>query len=231
MNEKLREEFNQWVLDGRSASLESHHLGFVEDVMQRMNVQPRDRILEVGCGEGWAARRLASLVPEGLVVGLDGSDEMIRKARAQSAGLENILLLWADAEEIPWQEKFFTKVLCVEAFYYFEHPEKVLREIYRVLSPGGSVWIVNHLSKENQLSLRWLTDLKVPVPLMTAADYGEIFQRCGFEEFVHCMIPDRSSSPERSYGRWFPDPDELRRFQELGALLMTARRPAEGVGD
>ncbi|MBI1956714.1 MAG: methyltransferase domain-containing protein [Acidobacteria bacterium] len=227
MNEKLRAEFNQWVLDGRSEHLESHHLGFVEDVMQRMNVQPRDRILEVGCGEGWAARLLAPLVPEGLVVGLDVSDAMIRKARAQSAVLENILLLWADAEEIPWQEKFFTKVLCIETFYYLEHPEKALREIYRVLSPGGSVWIVNHLSKENEFTLRWLADLKVPMQLMTAAEYGELFPRCGFEAFAHGMIPDRSPSPERSYGRWFPDPAELCRFQELGALLLTARRPAE----
>ena len=56
MNEKLREEFNQWVFDGRSSALESHHRSFVEDTIQRMNLQPRDRILEVGCGEGWASR-------------------------------------------------------------------------------------------------------------------------------------------------------------------------------
>ncbi|MBI3895461.1 MAG: methyltransferase domain-containing protein [Acidobacteria bacterium] len=227
MNEKLREEFNQWVLDGRSAQLKLHHLSFVEEVIQRMKVRPRDRILEVGCGEGWAARLLAPLVPEGSVVGLDVSDEMIRKARAQSAEFENLLFLWADAEEIPWQEKFFTHSLYIETLYYFENPEKALREIYRVLAPGGAVWIVNHLSKENELSLRWLEDFNVPVQLLSVEEYGELFRRCGFQEFVHCMIPDYSPDFERSYSRWFPDPAELHCFQELGALLLSAQRPPE----
>ncbi|MBI4459239.1 MAG: class I SAM-dependent methyltransferase [Acidobacteria bacterium] len=227
MDEKLRQEFNRWVLDGRSEKLESHHLAFAQDVIQRMEVRPQDRILEVGCGEGWLCRLLAPLVPEGVVVGTDVSDEMTHKARALSTSFENILLLWAGAEEIPWQEKYFSKAVCVEAFYYFENPEAVLREIFRVLEPGGSVWIVNHLSKENELSLRWLPDFPVPVQLMTAAEYGELFRRCGYEQFSHTMIPDRMPFAERSYGRWFPDPADLRRFQELGALLLVARRPEE----
>jgi ubiquinone/menaquinone biosynthesis C-methylase UbiE len=227
MSETLREEFNQWVRDGRSSALESHHRCFVEDMISRMSIQPRDRILEIGCGEGWASRELASLAPEGMVVGLDVSDEMIHKARAQSAGYENLLLIWGEAESIPWQEKFFSKAICVEAFYYFESPEKDLAEIYRVLSPGGSLSVLNHLSLENEISLQWLSEMKVPVHLRSAEEYQKLFEVCGFQEYSFRMIPDRTPENDAPYYGRLADPAERHRFRELGALLMTARRPEE----
>lgn len=227
MNEKLREEFNQWVQDGRSSALESHHLSFAEDAISLMGMEARDRILEIGCGEGWASRLLASLVPEGMVVGLDVSDEMIRKARAASTAHENILFVWADAESIPWQERFFSRVFSVESFYYVERPEIALREIYRVLAPGGSVWILNHLSQENEYTLRWIDRLKVPVHLRSAEEYGKLFESCGFEEYSFRMISDRTPEADAEYYGWLADPAERRRFRELGGLLMTARRPDE----
>ena len=226
MSEKLRLEFNQWALDGRGAELESRYLAFVEDTIERMDIQDRDRILEVGCGEGWAARLLARLMPEGLVVGLDVSDEMIHNARFKSAHLENLMFLHGEAKEIPWQSGFFTKVLCVESFYYFENPEQALREIFRVMSPGGSVWILNHLSQENALSLGRLPDLKVPVQLLSAEEYGKLFEQCGFQDYSHHMIPDRTLLPGL-YQNWFPDSTELQRFRQLGALLMTATKGSD----
>jgi len=225
MSETLRKEFNQWACDGRGTALESHHLAFVESTLELMAIEPRDRCLELGCGEGWASRLLAQRVPEGSVVGLDVADEMVRNARAKSAACENLMFILGAAEDIPWQDNFFSKALCVESFYYYEDPEKALREIYRVLSPGGSVWIVNHLSKENALSLRWLQGLKVPVQLLSAEEYGKLFERWGFVGFTHRMIPDQSPLPEDFRAAWFPEPGELRRFRELGALLISARKP------
>lgn len=227
MDENLRAEFNQWVQDGRSNGLEPHHRSFFEDMLPLMGVGNRDRILDIGCGEGWASRLLSSLVPEGLVVGLDVSDEMIRKARAASAAHENVLFVWANAESIPWQERFFSRALSVESFYYVERPEIALREIFRVLSPGGSVWMLNHLSRENEYTLRWLDRLQVPVHLRSAEDYGRLFESCGFEGYSFRMIPDRTPEADASYYSSLADPAERRRFRELGGLLMTARRPAE----
>jgi len=227
MSETLREEFNQWVRDGRSSGLESHHRSFFEDMLPLMGVGSSDRILEIGCGEGWASRLLSSLVPEGLVVGLDVSDEMIRKARAASAAHENILYVWSGAETIPWQERFFSRAFSVESFYYVEKAEIALREIFRVLSPGGSVWILNHLSQENEYTLRWIDRLRVPVQLHSAEEYGKLFESCGFEAYSFRMIPDRTPEADVDYYAWLRDPAERRRFRDLGGLLMTARRPDE----
>jgi ubiquinone/menaquinone biosynthesis C-methylase UbiE len=167
------------------------------------------------------------LALEGTLVGMDVSDEMIRRAREKSSAVENALFIWASGEEIPWQENFFTRVLSVEALYYAESIERVLREIHRVLAPGGSVWIINHLSKENNLSLRWIPELKVPVQLLSAEEYAELLARIGYEGFSHRMLSDTRPVPQGTPPAPFRDAAELRRFYELGALLLTARKPSE----
>ena len=225
MGDALREEFNRWATSGRAATLEAHHRPLVEQMLPLMQVRPRDRILEIGCGEGWACRLLADIAAEGLVVGLDVSDEMIRNARARSAAHENLLLVWGDTEQIPWQENYFTHILSVESFYYIEDPERALQEVHRVLEPGGSVWILNHLSKENELSLRWIPELDLPVQLFSAEEYTELFARCGFQEFAHRMIPDRTPETRTIYSV-LKTPEERHLFRERGALLLSARKPA-----
>ena len=65
----------------------------------------------------------------GQVVGLDVSDEMIRRARATSTAYDNILFVVGSAQQIPWQEDFFDKVLSVESFYYYGDQGGALDEV------------------------------------------------------------------------------------------------------
>ena len=80
----LREEFNRWAEAGRGEGMEQEHLSIALPVLEKMRLAPTDNLLDVGCGVGWLSRRLAKLVPQGRVVGMDVSDEMIRHARRAS---------------------------------------------------------------------------------------------------------------------------------------------------
>ena len=62
------------------------------------------------------AERLGRL---GRVVGLDISDEMVRRARIKSTNIHNLAFLCGSAEHIPCENEVFTKVLSISAFYYF----------------------------------------------------------------------------------------------------------------
>ena len=115
-DEKLQQEFNRWAAAGEGEKMERHHLDITEKTIRLMNLRPGERVLDLGCGSGWATRLLARLVgegPEGFgqVVGLDVSDEMVRQAREASKDFENILYVWGSAQQIPWEENFFDKVL------------------------------------------------------------------------------------------------------------------------
>ncbi len=85
-DEKLQREFNRWAQEGEGEKMEHHHLNITEKTIRLMDLRTGERVLDLGCGSGWATRLLARLVsdgPEGFgqVVGLDVSDEMIRQAR------------------------------------------------------------------------------------------------------------------------------------------------------
>src|SRR5690348_917347 len=93
-DEKLQEEFNRWAAAGEGEKMRNHHLDITEKTIRLMNLRAGERVLDLGCGSGWATRLLARLVgdgPEGFgqVVGLDVSDEMVRQAREESKDFEN----------------------------------------------------------------------------------------------------------------------------------------------
>jgi ubiquinone/menaquinone biosynthesis C-methylase UbiE len=78
------------------------------------SLRPGERILDLGCGSGWATRLLARMVGEGpqgfgQVVGIDISDEMIRQARAASKEFDNVMFVVGIAAQIPWEENFLRK--------------------------------------------------------------------------------------------------------------------------
>jgi ubiquinone/menaquinone biosynthesis C-methylase UbiE len=185
-----------------------------------MDFKPTDRVLDLGCGTGWASRRLARMVPEGEVVGIDVADEMLRRAEQASSGIANVRYLWGSAEKIPAADNSFDKVLSVESFYYYADQGKALDELRRVIAPGGRLFILINLYRDNHYSLLWVSELKVPVQVRSEAEYLDMMRQHGFIDVEARRIPDRSPTPENYFGKWFKNADELRDFKRIGALLL-----------
>jgi len=234
-NEKLKTEFNQWAAEGRGEEMARHHLSIAEQTIARMRLKPGDRVLDLGCGAGWATRLLAQAVDggTGMAVGLDISDEMIARARAASLNVENVLFSIGCAEEIPWRDEYFESALSIESFYYYPDQQAVLRELHRVLVPGGLLFILINLYRENPYSLGWVKQLRVPVHARSEIEYREMLLAQGFVDVEIAHIPDLTPTPDHSIGsnpdttlaNGFANTDELREFKRIGALLLVARRP------
>ena len=183
-DERLKLEFNRWADEGRGEEMERHHLPITAPTLSLMQLRPADRVLDLGCGAGWATRLLASLLPQGRVVGVDISDEMVRRARAASQDVPNVEFRVGSSERLPFDSGSFDKVLSVESFYYYADQGRALDELLRVLSPGGRFFILINLFKDNPCSLRWVSALKVPVHALSQAEYLRLIadkERLGFE--------------------------------------------------
>src|ERR1700688_2101326 len=167
-NHALREEFHRWADAGRGEGMEHDHLPIVLPVLDRLGLAPTDNILDVGCGAGWLARLLAEHVPEGRVVGIDISDEMVRRARKNYVDLENTMFVLGGADEIPWDANFFTRAISVESAYYWPDPASGLREIHRVLREGGSAWILMNYYRDNPHCHQWAEQFLTPAHLLRA---------------------------------------------------------------
>ncbi len=229
-DEILQQEFNRWAAEGRGEEMERHHLSITEQTVRRMDLRSGERVLDLGCGAGWATRLLARLVGEGpqghgQVVGLDISDEMVRRARAASRDFENVMFVHGSAQQIPWEENFFDKVLSVESFYYYPDQDRVLHELFRVMAPRGRLFILINLYKDNPYSLRWIEELKVKVHARSEAEYVELLKAHAFEQVEARRIPDETPTPDEYSGKWFRNAQELREFKRIGALLLMGTKP------
>ncbi len=224
-DKKLQQEFNQWAEAGRGDEMENHHSDITEQTLALMDLKPADRVLDLGCGTGWASRRLARVVTAGEVVGLDVADEMLRRAEQTSEGIKNVRYVWGSAEKIPAADNAFSKILSVESFYYYADQAKALDELLRVMAPGGKLFILINLYSDNHYSLRWVTELKVPAQALSEAEYLTLLRKHGFTSVEARRIPDLSPTPETYSGKWFKNAEELRDFKRIGALLLIGEKP------
>ena len=225
LEHQLREEFNRWAEAGRGDDMEQHHLPIVEPMLAFVEFKPHDRVLDVGCGTGWLVRRMAPLVSAGLAAGVDVSDAMVRRAEALSAQLLNVVFARGGADAIPWDSGFFNKVLSVESAYYWPDPARGLSEIFRVLSPAGSAWILINYYRDNPHCHQWGELLKVPTHLLSADEWAALFRQAGFQNIAYKRIPDRSPTADVYTGRWFRDAEQMRNFKHEGALLLQGVKP------
>lgn len=178
----LRHKFNLYA-ESWVRNLELAHEKIAQKAWNKMGISSGDRILDLGCGDGWASRVMAGAVGDaGLVRGLDVSDKMVRRASQMSGQYKNVQFTCGSAERLRFQDNFFTKVFSLEAFYYFEHQDKVLRELLRVLAPQGKLFLVFCLYKDYPEGLSVLDELDVPVQVRSAAEYKELLQGTGWSE-------------------------------------------------
>ncbi len=94
------------------------------------------KVLDVGCASGWFLDKFHGFYPEADLTGVDASDKAISYGKKFYKGIN---LIHADAHKLPFGNKNFDLVLCTEVLDHVAEPLKVLKEIKRVLKPGGIV--------------------------------------------------------------------------------------------
>jgi arsenite methyltransferase len=113
-----------------------------ELVRAALGVEAGDRVLDVGCGPGFYVTELLEVVgPDGAVVGVDGSADMLAVAAKRSEGHANVEFHEADATALPVPDSSFERALSVQVLEYVADVPAALVEMRRALRPGGRVLI------------------------------------------------------------------------------------------
>ncbi len=139
---------NERKWDSRAATFEQKRFDYFRwlqrKVIRLIDLRPGLHFLDIGCGTGWAVRYVASLLQdEGEFNGVDISGNMIDTALARSAGFRNVHFYKANAEQIPLESGSVDHAICTNSFHHYLDPSKVLREIHRLLTGEGRLYILD----------------------------------------------------------------------------------------
>jgi len=130
-----------WIMGRRSSNVARNRWA-----VQLLDVQPTDRVIELGCGPGVAIAALATRAIRGLVVGVDHSQVMIRQAQRRNGAAVRagrVRLIHMPAERLSTIDGPFDVALAVNTVGLWPNPTARLRELGRLLRPGGRIALVS----------------------------------------------------------------------------------------
>jgi ubiquinone/menaquinone biosynthesis C-methylase UbiE len=155
-----------------------------QDAIALLAPKEGEAILDVGTGNGISLQHLATRVGEGSVVGVDHSPVMCaRAARNNKAQIAagRVKVKCTRSDDLPFENGYFDAAMSVHTMYFWDPAEPHLKEIARVLRPGGRLVLVFRPSSDPGVS-------DFPASIYTFRSTREIESlaaSCGFENFTY----------------------------------------------
>jgi ubiquinone/menaquinone biosynthesis C-methylase UbiE len=146
--------------------------------IEQMNVQQGDRILELGCGAGYAIKLILEKDLAEEIVGLDISPTIIRTARIRNKKAiyeKRAKLVQANLNKLPFHKEKFNTVFSIQTIYFWTDIATTLSEIFRVLKQEGVVILTFSDGKEDETweGIRGITENEV-IPYMKNAGFRDV---------------------------------------------------------
>ena len=125
--------------------------------LNHISINKDDTILDIGCGGGRTVNTMAKIAAEGKVYGIDYSEVSVAVSTSKNKKLIDagrVKILHASVDSLPFPDDMFNLVTAVESYHFWPDLINNLKEIRRVLKPGGSVIIVNAIYRDERFEKR-----------------------------------------------------------------------------
>jgi len=162
------------------------HAAMTDWGLQQVTIAKNATVLDVGCGGGRTIQRLAALAPDGNVAGIDYSAASVAVSRATN-GREiergRVRIEQGSVAALPFPDGTFDIVTAVETHYYWPDLPANVREILRVLKPGGEFVLIAETYRGGPL--RFLYGIIMPLlraAFLTDAEHRELLSQAGFAD-------------------------------------------------
>jgi ubiquinone/menaquinone biosynthesis C-methylase UbiE len=113
--------------------------------LSHVRIEEQFTILDVGCGGGKTVSKLAAMASAGTVQGVDYSEGSVAESRSYNAGViaaKRVDIVKGSVSQLPFAENTFDLVTAIETQYYWPNLADDMREILRVLKPGGKLVVI-----------------------------------------------------------------------------------------
>ena len=183
MNRKATDIFSEWASIGRDEGMQKNHWNAVKNMFQTL-IKKQSKpfsFIDAGCGNGWVVRKIINHPLCEKAIGVDGSKEMIDKARSLDSDgtyFYSDLMNWSPKKKVNF-------VHSMEVLYYLREPEKLIMHILEnwLLKKGTIIMGMDHYL-ENLNSHSWPKDLNTFMNLMSIKQWINLFKECGVSQIA-----------------------------------------------
>lgn len=206
----------------------------ITEAMAGLHFRGTDRVLDIGCGDGFLTRAIADMVPEGMVFGADRSHGMIATAAGSAARrASGPWFVIADARRLPFAECFDAAV-SFNALHWVPEQARALRQIAAVLKPDGRL-VVQVVCAGTRPSLEavtmqlcrdarwsaWFEGFDAPYAHVDPEEYGELAAEAG-------LVLDDAHVTDREWD--FGSREAFQHWSAMGSTAWTDRLPEDRRG-
>ena len=154
------------------AVMNAMHTKIFSLMLWEHHIQNDADVLDIGCGGG-KCLKMISRKTQGLVCGIDHSEEMVKMAKKVNRCRRNVDVSKADVTKLPFEDDSFDVVTAIETIQFWPDIARGLKEAGRVLRRDGRIIIINRFPKQGS---KWAMLVK----LQSVKDYKNVLEHAGY---------------------------------------------------
>lgn len=156
--------------------------------LAHITIEKHHTILDVGCGGGRTVNKLAEIATQGKVYGVDYSDESVaatRRTNARWIDVGRVEVHHDSVSHLPFSDGMFDLVTAIETHFWWPNLPSGMREIFRVLKPGGKLILIAEIYKGANTIAAKLAEKyasRTSITLLTVDEHRELFANAGYSD-------------------------------------------------
>lgn len=175
-------------------NMNARHSRVTDWGLSHVTLRSTDVVLDVGCGGGRTVAKLAAIAPQGKVYGVDYSAEsvaMARKVNRRAIETGRVEIREGPVSQLPFSDGMFDVVTAVETHFWWPDLPNDMREVFRVVKPGGTVVVIAEIYKGADTAASKLAEKYISpsgMKFLSADEHRELLRQAAFadvEIFTH----------------------------------------------
>jgi ubiquinone/menaquinone biosynthesis C-methylase UbiE len=165
--------------------MNSSHSKLTDWGLEHVSIENYHTILDAGCGGGRTVSKLAAIATQGKVYGIDYSDESVaatKRTNAQWIDLGRVEIRHGSVSQLPFPDGMFDLVTAVETHFWWPNLPGDMREVFRVLKPGGTLVFIAEIYKGANTMAAKLAEKyasRTGLTLLSVDEHRELFTNAG----------------------------------------------------